>query len=273
MRTRLLLTAALLAVALGPGPAAGQDAEALRRQVDDLRRQVDALTERLRAVEARPGPAAAPAGPGTVRVSVAPAGTSPSDGPGVAELARPRAPFALYERRGPGQLLFDVGVAADIVATLTQDSVDRAETGTFPGRENRIFPREIELALFGQIDPYARGEVRLEAAEEFEDGARELHLGLAEAHPTLLTLPAGLQARLGLMRARWGCSTSATSTTCPRSTGRTCSWPSSGRSSSSRAAWRPRGWRPCPSIWSFSPVSSTATTTSPSAGAASRTRS
>jgi hypothetical protein len=117
---------------------------------------------------------------------------------------RPRQPFSLYGDRRSGQLLFDIGVAADFIANVTQDNVDRADAGTFFGRENRVFPREIELSLFGQVDPYARGEVRIEAAEEFEDGDRELHLGLAEAHLTLLTLPWGTQAKLGFMRSRFG---------------------------------------------------------------------
>jgi hypothetical protein len=120
------------------------------------------------------------------------------------DLARPRQPFSLYERRGAGQFLFDLGVVGDFVGNITQRRVERADAGTFAGRENRFFPREIELVVFGQIDPYARGEVRIEAAEEFEDGERELHLGLAEANLTLLTLPWGTQAKLGLMRNRFG---------------------------------------------------------------------
>jgi hypothetical protein len=130
----------------------------------------------------------------------APAPTAPS----LIDLARPREPFALYGQRGSGQLLFDMGVVGDFVGNITQRNVERAQGGTFAGRENRFFPREVELSLFGQIDPYARGEVRIEAAEEFEDGARETHVGLAEAHLTLLTLPWGTQAKLGLMRNRFG---------------------------------------------------------------------
>jgi hypothetical protein len=117
---------------------------------------------------------------------------------------RPREPFTLGERSGRGQLLFDIGVAADFIANLTQDNVDRANSGTFFGRENSVFPREIELGLFGQIDPYARGEVRLEVAEEFEDGVRDTHVGLAEAHLTLLTVPYGFQPKIGQLRNRFG---------------------------------------------------------------------
>jgi hypothetical protein len=125
-------------------------------------------------------------------------------GPTLEELARPRAPFTLYERRGTGQLLFDLGVVGDFIANITQDNIDKADAGTFAGRENRFFPREVELLFYGQIDPYARGEVRLEAAEEFEDGERDLHLGLAEANLTLLTLPFGTQLKMGKMRNRFG---------------------------------------------------------------------
>jgi hypothetical protein len=129
---------------------------------------------------------------------------APGTPPSLIDLARPRQPFGLYGERRQGQFLLDVGVVGDFIGNITQRNVEQASGGTFAGRENRFFPREVELMLFGQIDPYARGEVRIEAAEEFEDGERELHLGLAEAHLTLLTLPYGTQARLGFMRNRFG---------------------------------------------------------------------
>lgn len=204
-----LLGAALLA----HSPAAAQEADALRRELEEMRKQfesmkdqyqksIDAIAERLQRLEARPETAAMP--PALVQ---APAGSQPpatGGQPTLMDLARPREPFALYERKGPGQLLFDIGLAGDFVGNLVQRNVDKADAGTFAGRENRFFPREIELSLFGQIDPYARGEVRLEAAEEFEDGEREDHFGLAEAHLTLLTLPLGTQLKMGLMRNRFG---------------------------------------------------------------------
>ena len=86
--------------------------------------------------------------------------------PSIMDLARPRQPFALYERRGAGQLLFDMGVTGDFIGNLTQNNVQQAQGGTFSGLENYFFPREIELSLFGQIDPYARAEVRFEAGQE-----------------------------------------------------------------------------------------------------------
>jgi hypothetical protein len=203
---RACLAMVVVSLTLMAAPAAAQDAEALRRELEQMRRQFEAaqqeyqrsmqqLTERLQRLEARPPQ------PGT---AAPPAVAAPATGsaPTLLDLARPRQPFALGERRG--QFLFDMGIAGDFVASITQRSVDEANAGTFAGRENRFFPREIELSLFGQIDPYAMGVVRIEAAEEFEDGAREVHLGLAEAYLTLLTLPWGTQAKLGLMRPRFG---------------------------------------------------------------------
>jgi hypothetical protein len=229
---RLVCACLALGTLLAAAPAAAQDAEALRRELQQLREQfervqreyrqaIETMSERLRRLEQAPGapagptaapaapvpapgaPAGAPAGPGAAP-GAPPTAAQPTPAPSAVDWLRPRPPFALAERTGAGRLLFDMGVAADFVADLTGGRVDRAEVGTFAGRENRFFPREVELSLFGAIDPFARGEVRIEAAEEFEDGERDLHVGLAEAHLTLTALPAGLGARLGLMRSRFG---------------------------------------------------------------------
>jgi hypothetical protein len=204
-----------LGLAATAAPAAAQEAEALRRELEQLRQQfelmkeqyqkaIDTMTERLQRLEARPMTAAAP-----------PAAPKAGGFPSWLELARPREPFALYAQGAaagePGappsprsRFLFDIGIAGDFVGNITPDSAERNQTGTFAGRENRIFPREIELSLFGQIDPYARGEVRIEAAEEFEGGERLTEVTLAEAHLTLVSLPFGFQVKGGLMRPRFG---------------------------------------------------------------------
>ncbi len=195
----------LLGLVVAHSPVAAQDVQTLRRELEQMREQfeamkdqyqkaIQAMSERLQRVEAQQPMAAQ-----SVAVQP-PSGSQPS----LLELARPREPFGLYERRGPGQLLFDMGVVGDFVGNLVQRNAEKAQAGTFAGRENRFFPREIELLLFGQIDPYARGEVRLEAAEEFEDGVRRTEVGLAEANLTLLTLPFGTQLKMGLMRNRFG---------------------------------------------------------------------
>ena len=101
---------------------------------------------------------------------------------------------------GAGQLLFDIGITGDFVGNLTQKNVEKANAGTFSGRENRFFPREVELSFFGQIDPYARADVRIEAGEE--KAGSETDVSLAEATITLLSLPYGTQAKLEYLPAR-----------------------------------------------------------------------
>jgi hypothetical protein len=218
---RALVGICLLAAgALVPGSAAAQDTEALRKELEQMRRQfetmkdgyekaINQLSDRLKTLESRPAaPAAVPAAaaPGTAVPAVASREQMLGQAqPGITinptELARPREPFSLYERRGAGQLLFDMGVAGDFIANITQRNVDKANAGTFSGRENRFFPREIEISLFGQIDPYARAEVRFEAGEE---EAGEIAVHLAEANLTLMTLPFNTQLKMGQMRNRFG---------------------------------------------------------------------
>src|SRR6267143_300233 len=185
----------LLCAALAPAVATAQDAAALRREIEQLQKQLQSVTERLQRLEAQPpAPAQVPA------VAAPPPPAAP--GLSAMDLARPRQPFGLYQQRGAGQLLFDIGIAGDFVGNITQKNVEKARGGTFSGQENRFFPREVELSLFGQIDPYASAVVRIEAGEEARGADTGVHL--AEAHVTLLTLPFGTQARFGQVRNRFG---------------------------------------------------------------------
>ena len=208
-------------------PAPAQDAEALRREMEQMRKQfeamqeqykkaMDMMTERLERVEkgAQPPAAAAPvAAPAAAPAPMQPAqGSPPGTGltvqrppgsdPSPLDLIKPRQPFALYERRGPGQLLFDMGVTGDFIGNLTQHNVQKNQGGSFPGLENLFFPREIEVSFFGQIDPYARAEVRLEAGQDSRSG--DLSFNLAEGNLTLMALPYGTQLKMGKMRNRFG---------------------------------------------------------------------
>jgi hypothetical protein len=209
---KLIVPGVVLLIATLVSPALAQEAEALRRELEQMRqsfetmrqdyqRSMDALGERLRRLEAQP-PVSEGAG-SRAAATPAPAVTpTVPAAPSALDLARPRQPFALSGQRGAGQLLFDIGLGGDFVGNLTQRNVDKANAGTFRNRENRFFPREIELALFGQIDPYARGEIRLEAGEE--TAGQETAVSLAEAHLTLMTLPFNTQLKMGQMRNRYG---------------------------------------------------------------------
>src|ERR1700730_8192504 len=221
MRAMIALAFALSLI-LQAAPVPAQDAEALRREMEQMRKQFDAMqeqykktmdsmAERLDRVEKRPQPAAAaPAAPQTPMQPAqgAPPTTDlvaqrpPGSDPSPLDLIKPRQPFALYERRGPGQLLFDMGVTGDFIGNLTQHNVQKNQGGSFPGLENLFFPREVEVSFFGQIDPYARAEVRVETGQDSRNG--ELTVNLAEANLTLMTLPYGTQLKLGKMRNRFG---------------------------------------------------------------------
>ncbi len=194
MRVRTLV-ATLASVGLAWAPAAAQEVDALRKEIEKLQKQLQSLTERLQRMESQPAPSAPPAA-----APLPPPPGAPSAP--LTDLARPRQPFSLYAQRGGGQLLFDIGVVGDFVGNITQANVEKARGGTFAGQENRFFPREVELSLFGQVDPYAYAEVRVEAGEGVR-GA-EATVNLAEASVTMLTLPFGTQAKLGQMRNRFG---------------------------------------------------------------------
>ena len=199
----LALIVISMCTALAPTVAAAQDADELRRQIEQLQKQLQSVTERLQRLEAQPPSAPAPPTP-TAAPPAAPAAAAPPSAaqPSAMDLVQPRQPFALYQQRGSGQLLFDVGIAGDFIGNLTQRNVEKAQGGTFSGQENRFFPREVELALFGQVDPYASAVVRIEAGEETR--GQETSVSLTEAYVTLLTLPFGTQAKFGQMRNRFG---------------------------------------------------------------------
>jgi len=224
---RLWPFAALLTVLVScvPAPAGAQDVDAVRQELTTVRRQLDAireqyekrlheLTDRLEQLEMQQKAATAPpaalpaatAGAPAPSVPLTAASPAPAAGePTLREMLSPRQPFALAQ---PGRtLLFDLGVSGDFVTDFTSRTRERRRDGTFAGRENRFFPREVELGLFGRVDPYASAVVRLSAGEEpagLEPSDRSLRVGLDEANLTLLTLPLGTTARLGLMRPRFG---------------------------------------------------------------------
>src|SRR6266850_8582181 len=137
----LTLVLVLVCVALAPVAAAAQDpaaqdAAALRRQIEQLQKQLQSVTDRLQRLEAQPAapaqaPPAAPPAAETPPAAGAPPATAqqPAPQPGISplDIARPRQPFGLYQQRGAGQLLFDIGIAGDFVGNLTQKNVEKAQ--------------------------------------------------------------------------------------------------------------------------------------------------
>jgi hypothetical protein len=208
----------LLSVSLAAGPAFAQDAETLRKELDQMKRQfeqlkgeyqkaIDQMSERLNRVEAKPQQATTqPAAPVIAQVPPATPPAPPST-PSIGDLVRPREPFSLYGAGGKGQVLFDMGVIGDFIGDFSNKSTSAFQPlATFPGQAQRFFPREIELGFWGAVDPYARAYVIVEAGEEFDPTNQTSTFGveLAEAAATLTALPWGFQDKFGLMRNRFG---------------------------------------------------------------------
>jgi len=203
---------ALLAVLAVPVSSDAEDAESLRRELDAIRRNFETLTreyerkieelsERVRALESPAPPATTTTAPPPITTTAPPAAAETS----LADILAPRQPFALGQ--SGRALLFDIGVSGDFVADFTSDRHERRHDGTFAGRENRLFPREVSVGFFGRVDPYAAAVVRITAGEEAGapgESVRELTVNLEEANVTLFTLPLGTTARFGLMRPRFG---------------------------------------------------------------------
>ena len=203
-----------LTLSLVPGVTLAEDAESLRQELETMRQEFEStkqqyerrmqdLSDRIKQLEAPPSlpppPAPAPTpAPG-------PAPLQAPERPALRELLTPRQPFAAAQ---PGRsLLFDLGVAGDFVTAITSATQERRHDGTFNGRENRLFPRHAELALFGRVDPYASATIKITGAEQparDNAGETEITAKLETAHVTLLTLPYGTTARFGLMRPRFG---------------------------------------------------------------------
>src|SRR2546425_12010445 len=118
----------MVLLALVTSPVTAQDADAIRRELEQMRRSfetmkqeyqksIDALSDRLKRLESAPAPTAVAPAPPLVSqaVQAAPPGGVPGSPISPMDLLRPRQPFSLYGRRGSGQLLFDMGIAGDFV--------------------------------------------------------------------------------------------------------------------------------------------------------------
>src|SRR5437867_1276666 len=184
-----------LALSLVPGATLAEDAESLRQALETMRQEFESvkqqyerrmqdLSDRIKHLEAQPSSPTPPAPAPTP--APAPAPLQAPERPALRELLTPRQPFATSQ---PGRtLLFDLGVAGDFVTDITSATQERRHDGTFNGRENRLFPRHAELAMFGRVDPYASATIKITGAEQparDNAGETEITAKLETAHVTL----------------------------------------------------------------------------------------
>ena len=163
-----------------------------QRRLEELQRKLEAVEAATKAQPAPPPVAAPAAGAQEPPRALAPA---------------PAGRFGLTVAGRP--LLFDISAAADFVGSLSsaKDPLN-GRIPTFIARDNRVFPREVELAVNGVVDPYVRGDIFFSFSETGDVAggtvSRSFEATVEEAYLTTLSLPYGLQIRGGRLRPHFG---------------------------------------------------------------------
>ena len=176
----------VLAAILFAAPAFAQDSQAdLRAQIELLRQQLDALQQKVAALEAAqrpaagaPAPAPAPGAPATVETPA-----------GAAGAAGPSGPLPVYGNQSALSKIFnpDISVIGNFVGAAGTNDVEPRPA---------LQLDEAELSLQAIVDPYARADFFLAASPE--------GLEIEEGFLTFPTLPGGVLAKVGKMKAQFG---------------------------------------------------------------------
>jgi hypothetical protein len=198
------------------GETAPADPQQVRQELERLRQEFEAIRDsygaRLAALEAKLGtaPAAAgsPAAPGTpptasapppappVTTAEAPAPPQPPQGGGAVDVPSgaagaggPQGALPVYGNSSALSKVFnpDMAVIGNFVGAAGKNAVD-----SMPSLEMR----EAEVSLQAIVDPYARADFFLAASPE--------GLDIEEGFLTLTSLPGGLLAKVGKMKAQFG---------------------------------------------------------------------
>lgn len=189
-----LLVLGLLSFA---APAAAQDPQAdLRAQIEVLRQQLEALQRKVAALEAgAQRPAAEPAAPPAAAppAGTPPAGTPPPPAvetpPGAAGAGGPSGSLPVYGNVSALSKIFnpDIAVVGNFIGAAGKN-----EAEPLPGLQLN----EAEVSLQAIVDPYARADFFLAASPE--------GLEIEEGFLTFPTLPGGVLAKVGKMKAQFG---------------------------------------------------------------------
>lgn len=180
-----LLVLAMLSFA---APGSAQDPQAdLRAQIELLRQQLEALQQKVAALEAG---TQRPAGE-TPRPPAAPAGTPPAvDTPaGAAGAGGPTGALPVYGNVTALSKIFnpDIAVIGNFVGAAGKNEIE-----PLPGLQLN----EAEVSLQAIVDPYARADFFLAASPE--------GLEIEEGFLTFPTLPGGVLAKVGKLKAQFG---------------------------------------------------------------------
>ena len=180
-RTRT--AAAVLAALCCAAPAFAQGTqEDLRAQIAQLKQQLDALQQKVAALEAaaQAQPAAAPAA-GQPPTAETPAGAAGASAQGGA--------LPVYGNTSALSKIFnpDIAVIGNFVGAAGKNDVEPLPA---------LQLHEAEISLQAIVDPYARADFFLAASPE--------GLEIEEGFLTFPTLPGGLLAKVGKMKAQFG---------------------------------------------------------------------
>jgi len=193
-----------LCVMLGSSSAFAQDsAQTVQQQIDQLRQELQQIQQRLSELEAKASatapapspqsPSAAPAAPAAQPAAPVPPGAEGAGGPSGA--------LPLYGAAGgavSGSKVFnpDMAVIGDFLGAagkndMQPDPFSRAGDHPMP-----LAMHESEASFQAVVDPYARADFFISFGEEGVD--------LEEGYLTFTSLPGGLLAKVGKMRAAFG---------------------------------------------------------------------
>lgn len=181
--------AVLAALACASPTYAQGTQEDLRAQIALLKQQLDALQQKVAALEAAvQAPPAAPVTPPATPTGAAqpPVVETP---PGAAGAAGPSGPLPVYGNISALSKIFnpDIAVIGNFVAAAGKNDAEPLPAFQL---------NEAEVSLQAIVDPYARADFFLAASPE--------GLEIEEGFLTLPTLPGGLLAKVGKMKAQFG---------------------------------------------------------------------
>jgi hypothetical protein len=205
-----LLSPAILAAQQQTSPAPPQaGADQIRGELTRLRQEFDALRNdyqkkmqeleaRLAALESRPASPETPAAPPAQPAATEPAAAAPA--PPAAQPAS-QVPGGAAGAGGPEGTL---PVYGNVAASSKVFNPDMAVIGNFIGAsgkndvENRpaLSLNEAEFSFQAIVDPYARADFFVTMTPD--------EVGVEEGYLTLTSLPGGLLAKIGKMKAQFG---------------------------------------------------------------------
>ena len=183
---------AVLAALSWAAPAFAQGAqpaqEDLRAQLALLRQQLDALQQKVAALEAAQQRPAQPASPPAAPAAPAQPPTAETP-PGAAGASGPAGPLPVYGNTSALSKIFnpDIAVIGNFIGAAGTNDVEPLPA---------LQLNEAEVSLQAIVDPYARADFFLAASPE--------GLEIEEGFITFPTLPGGLLAKVGKMKAQFG---------------------------------------------------------------------